>query len=112
MTLSFVLDIDIPFDPDSFARINVLDFVCIMFPQRFLQVHVIVRPGARFTDNLEGQLDWKALVQRSAPPTVTAHDDSYGTVSDSLTAPSTSSMQFPEMIPRPFEDLQENWKHE
>jgi hypothetical protein len=56
VTPSLVLDIDIPFGPNSFARINVLDFVCIMFPQRYPQVHVIVRPGTRFTDNLEGQL--------------------------------------------------------
>ena len=83
-----------------------------MFPERCPQVCVIVRPGVRFTENIEGQLDWKAPVQRSAPTTVGGHDDSFRTVSDSRTTSSTSSMQFPRRSPSHSTTLQENWKRE
>ena len=88
MTLSLVFDMDIPFDPNSFACIKVPVFVCIAFLQRasrFLSLYALVHVSS----TIRGGTDWK---RSSASTAVAGDNDSYGAVIDDRMTPSTLSM--------------------
>jgi hypothetical protein len=88
VTLSLVFDMDIPFDPNSFARIKTPVFVCIAFPQRASR-SMSSYALERVSSTIRGGADWK---RSSASTAVAGDDDSYGAVSDDRTTPRTFSV--------------------
>ena len=55
-----IFDVQISIDPYSFASIDVLIFVGVVFLQWCIQVHIVACPGRRLVDDSEGRFGGKS----------------------------------------------------